>query len=254
VVATGDGEVPRALLFDLFGTVVHFAARVPIAEVAGTRWVATMDWLRPIMADRLPAVPFEALVGALGDVTRRIVEERPPEYREVPSRERFYRALQLLGLEGDEIRYTAQELSRVHMHHLASTTYLPNGYGELLRSLGGEFRLALVSNFDHGPTARDVLQKHGIADKFSAILISDEVGRRKPHPAIFTAACEAVGVMPSEAWFIGDNEFEDIAGAAAAGIPSVWVDAKRPPEATPSNSAVRDLFELARVVLPSSVE
>lgn len=245
--------MPRALLFDLFGTVVHFSAHVPITEVAGTRWVATMEWLRPLAADRLPAVPFESLLRALADVTRRIVEARPPDYLEVPSSERFYRALQLVGLEGNEARYTAQDLSRVHMEHLASTTYLPAGYGELLRSLARCFRLALVSNFDHGPTARDVLRRHGIADVFPAILISDEVGRRKPHPSIFTAACEAVGVAPADALFIGDSEVEDIAGATAAGIPAVWVDSKRDAAAAPSNHAVRDLFELARAVMPPSV-
>ena len=36
----------RALLFDLFGTVVLFAPRVPKVEVAGTAWRSTMGWLR----------------------------------------------------------------------------------------------------------------------------------------------------------------------------------------------------------------
>src|SRR5262245_47769774 len=92
----------RAVLFDLFGTVVHFAPQVPVIEVAGTAWRSTMGWLREAAASELPQVPFDDLLPALLQVTEEIVRQRPPEYFEVPSRERFRRALLRLGIDGSD--------------------------------------------------------------------------------------------------------------------------------------------------------
>ena len=90
--------MPRALLFDLFGTVVQFKPEVPTVEVAGTAWHSTMGWLRETAEHELPHVPFDDLLAALMQVTEDIVRERPPDYIEVPSRERFCRALMRVGI------------------------------------------------------------------------------------------------------------------------------------------------------------
>src|SRR6266481_2379021 len=101
---------PSAVLFDLFGTVVHFAAQVPIVEVAGTRWHSTMQWLRATAERELPDVPFADLLATLLAVTEEIVRQRPPEYREVPSRERFRRAMLRLGIDAREAPAFAERL------------------------------------------------------------------------------------------------------------------------------------------------
>lgn len=235
---------PRALLFDLFGTVIHFSARVPIVEVAGTRWVTTMDWLRPQAEASVPEVAFDRLLAALFATTEEIVRARAPEYLEVPSAERFRRALAKVGIEGDDAEGTARELSLAHMRHLASTTFLPEHYADILQQLRSRYRLALVSNFDHAPTARGILETHGIAELFEVSLISDDFGRRKPHRSIFDAACAAVGVTPGDAWFIGDNPKEDIAGALSAGLTPVWVNASNDARDSGAPFVIRDLHGL----------
>ena len=238
----------RALLFDLFGTVVHFAARVPIVEVGDTRWVTTMGWLQPLAAEKLPDVPFDSLLAALMATTTEIVRERPPEYREVPSRERLRRALAKVGVCGDAAAEIARQLSLAHMQHLASTTFLPEGHTDVLASLQARYRLALVSNFDHGPTARRVLEMHGIDRFFEVTLISDEFGRRKPHRSIFDAACERLGVSCSEALFIGDNPREDIAAAHAAGLTPVWISDSAAETTTEARYVIRSLRELPAIL------
>ncbi|HEX3055851.1 MAG TPA: HAD-IA family hydrolase, partial [Gaiellaceae bacterium] len=45
-----------------------------------------------------------------------------------------------------------------------------------------------------------------------------EVGWRKPHPAIFERALDALGVEPSATLFVGDTLATDVAGAAALGM------------------------------------
>ena len=45
-----------------------------------------------------------------------------------------------------------------------------------------------------------------------------DVGWRKPHPAIFERALEALGVDPAATLFVGDTLATDVAGAAALGM------------------------------------
>ena len=220
---------PRVLLLDLFGTVVHFAPQVPTVEVAGTPWRTTMGWLQATAEDALPEVAFADLLGALMHVTQEITRTRAPEYHEIPSRERFRRALAHLDVDTQTAPAVAERLSLAHMQHLASMTVLPDGHLDTMRQLAAQHPLALVSNFDHGPTARRVLAAHGVGDFFSAIVISEEFGRRKPHPTIFAAALDALGADPTEGWYVGDSVGDDIVGAHNAGLPVVWINAEERP-------------------------
>jgi HAD superfamily hydrolase (TIGR01549 family) len=233
------------LLFDLFGTVVHFAPRVPTVEVAGTRWRSTMGWLREAVAAEAPEVPFDDLLAALMWVTEDIVRQRPPDYFEVPSRERFRRALTMLGIAAGRAAPIAERLSGVHMRHLAAQTVLPAGHASLLQRLGDRYRLGLVSNFDHAATAQRILVAHGVARYFETILISETFGRRKPHPAIFAAALQQMGAGQRDALFIGDSASDDVAGAHNAGLAVVWVNVKQEalPEGTPTPDYVIDSLE-----------
>jgi len=215
---------PRVLLLDLFGTVVHFSPQVPTDEVAGAPWRTTMGWLHATAETALPEVAFADLLGALLHVTQEISRTRAPEYREIPSRERFRRALAHVGVDAATAPTIAEQLSLAHMHHLASMTVLPDGHLDTMRQLAAQRPVALVSNFDHGPTARRVLATHGVAEFFSAIVISEEFGRRKPHPTIFAAALEALGAAPSEAWYVGDSVGDDVVGGHNAGLPVVWIN------------------------------
>ena len=85
----------------------------------------------------------------------------------------------------------------------------------------------------------------------SSIVVSDEVGWRKPHPEIFSRALADLGVTPAEALFVGDRADIDVVGAQRLGMPSVWInrDARPlPPGIAPPDYEVRDLSELSRIV------
>jgi putative hydrolase of the HAD superfamily len=49
-------------------------------------------------------------------------------------------------------------------------------------------------------------------------VFSDDVGVRKPDPAIFMHACGALGVEPAAVLFVGDNLVTDVQGAANVGM------------------------------------
>jgi HAD superfamily hydrolase (TIGR01509 family) len=82
-----------------------------------------------------------------------------------------------------------------------------------LRARG--IQTAAVSNV--GFDLRPVLAGLGLLAHLDAIVLSCEVGAVKPDPAIFRAACDAVGVAPGEALMVGDHPAAD-GGAADAGI------------------------------------
>jgi putative hydrolase of the HAD superfamily len=61
----------------------------------------------------------------------------------------------------------------------------------------------------------------------ACIVISDEVGARKPDPAIFHAAAAQLGVALAPIMFVGDHSQADIAGAARAGMQTAWLRRRR---------------------------
>jgi HAD superfamily hydrolase (TIGR01549 family) len=215
----------QVLLFDLFGTLVHLKPMLGCApgQEPGVRPV---EWLREPVQKDLPGVSFDDFLGALLEVTREIVRGRPPEYREVNSPIRFRRALDRLGVDGTETGEIAERLCRAHMGYLAEQTEMPESHAVLLRRLGQQYRLGLISNFDHGPTAHQILEREGITSLFDVTLISADFGRRKPHPAIFEEALERFAVDRHAALFIGDTMSEDVSGALSVDLDVAWINRK----------------------------
>ena len=77
---------------------------------------------------------------------------------------------------------------------------------EALRAQG--HCLAIVSNTPWGSAARDwrdELNRHGLLAAVDAAVFCVEVGFRKPHPAPFRRALEALDVSARDALFVGDD-------------------------------------------------
>jgi HAD superfamily hydrolase (TIGR01549 family) len=81
-------------------------------------------------------------------------------------------------------------------------------------------RIGLVSN-----GIRDLTEfvSHHQLD-VDAIVDSRSHGRVKPHPTIFEAVLELLGVRPPEAVMVGDSLEEDIEGARALGMRAILID------------------------------
>jgi putative hydrolase of the HAD superfamily len=88
-----------------------------------------------------------------------------------------------------------------------------------IRSAGIE--LGVVSNFDS--RLHQVLPALGLAEFFSSVTISTEVGAAKPAAPIFQAALQKHGCGPAEAWHVGDSLEEDYRAAIAAGLTGIWL-------------------------------
>ena len=67
------------------------------------------------------------------------------------------------------------------------------------------------------------VEKLGLVDRAAYVVISEEVGVRKPDPAIFHVAAARIGVAPARIVFVGDHPEADVAGAARAGMRTAWL-------------------------------
>jgi putative hydrolase of the HAD superfamily len=96
------------------------------------------------------------------------------------------------------------------------------GTEEMLETLQSRYSLGLLSNFTHGPAAREILKRTGLIPYFKTILISGELGFRKPHPLVFQKLIEQLGTDKNQILYIGDDPAPDIHGAQAAGLQPIW--------------------------------
>lgn len=90
------------------------------------------------------------------------------------------------------------------------------------------YTLALVSNTMRTPgvTLRKLLAQFGLLGCFAHTTFSDEVGIRKPDPAIFDLTLRAVGGEPETAVHVGDDPVLDVQGARGAGMRVIQVTAR----------------------------
>jgi putative hydrolase of the HAD superfamily len=119
--------------------------------------------------------------------------------------------------------------------------------------LSKSYKLGLVSNFTYAPVIYAALRKLGINRFFRAVLVSEDVGWRKPDKKIFQEALRRLGVKAEETVCVGDSPLEDVGGAAAAGMRTVFVpsqfytlkdlhESQKKPDLV-----VKDICELCRV-------
>jgi HAD superfamily hydrolase (TIGR01509 family) len=105
---------------------------------------------------------------------------------------------------------------------------------DTLRERG--LKTGLVANAwpEPGRLLRRDVEAFGLADRLDVIVFSDEVGARKPDPAIFLRALGGLGVDPLDAMYVGDRLEADVQGAAAVGMTTVqalWFEADDTPTA-----------------------
>jgi putative hydrolase of the HAD superfamily len=201
-----------AVLFDWGDTLFHFAWDESLVEAGWEAGLATLD------REGLPGhdetatrfrdryLPLLWIPGSLDEI------EYPAMVREL--------------LEGFGIELSEDDLSRfLEAEHSAwePARQVGDSTHALLDSLRERgLKTGLVSNaFDPGWLLHNDLERMGIAERLDAAVFSSEVGKRKPHPAIFEAALEQLGVEPERSLFVGDRRFEDVRGAKEAGMTTV---------------------------------
>ncbi|OGP61350.1 MAG: hypothetical protein A2V65_00545 [Deltaproteobacteria bacterium RBG_13_49_15] len=94
---------------------------------------------------------------------------------------------------------------------------------EILRTLQHRYPLGLLSNFTHPPAVWKIIEDLGLRSFFKTVIISGEIGYRKPDPAAFSALVGQLGVESGKVLFVGDDPEADIYGAGKAGLHPIYM-------------------------------
>jgi putative hydrolase of the HAD superfamily len=210
--------VPRAVIFDLGGTLVQLPDG---DEAIAHRWARAYDELMaewPGQARPTRAAFVEAMVAAEMAHWRRV----NAELWSGPARGLLADGFARLGLEADDetlgaaldaYARAAAGLARADPDALATLVALrERGYGVAL--LSNTWWVADWHNAD--------LATLGLAELLDALVYTSELPHSKPHPAVFHEVADRLGVAAEACVMVGDRMKDDVGGALGAGMRGVW--------------------------------
>ncbi len=225
----------RAVVFDYGLTLVSFDyPRTELLQVLD----AVRPWLGPDAPDAETLMltvlePLEAALDTFGEDEVDYMDFYETAWRragiEAP-RATLYRVLDLEQQVWDRhVRVADGALDTLHR----------------LRARG--LRTAVASNAPFPPEMmRRQMTANGIAGELDAVVLSSEIGKRKPSPELYLAALDLLAVEPAEALYVGDRVGEDYQGPRAVGMDAVLslqLARSRPPDGVPTIERLSDLLE-----------
>jgi HAD superfamily hydrolase (TIGR01509 family) len=207
----------RAVLFDLHQTLVDGGDTV--------RWIE-LAWHhlgRPAPLELRDGVAVAALARWLDDVWSHATVIDPTSERDLDGdthRRVFLETLAAAPGADPELR------SALYTTLPSALTAYEDARPVLAALRAGGIRTALLSNI--GFDVRPLLEREGLASLLDAVVLSFEVGAKKPDGRIFEHALARLEATPEEALMVGDS-WRDDAGAAALGIRTLVLPRTRGP-------------------------
>lgn len=151
----------------------------------------------------------------------------------------------------EKLNVTPLDLNNGFLRAMAELCLPLTGAVNLLNALKGRVKIGIITN---GFTAlqQTRLERTGFLEYFDLLVISEQVGYAKPHPAIFDYALEKMG-NPSRqrVMMVGDNPDSDILGGINSGLATCWLNAdNRPlPDGISPDWQVSTLAELQEILI-----
>jgi HAD superfamily hydrolase (TIGR01549 family) len=206
--------VCKAVIFDYIGTLVNCRNYSMDAS--------KLNLYNALVAEGFDITEnkFMATYGLAHENYRKV---RYEQLKEVTNTIWVAEALCNLGFEvtADDPRIKAA--LNVFFQDFIDTLELREGAKKLIKQAQQRGKVALISNFTYAPVIYKSLRALGISEFFSLVVVSDDVGWRKPSSHIFQTALNKLQIRASEAVYIGDSPNEDIKGAKTAGLKTVFV-------------------------------
>jgi putative hydrolase of the HAD superfamily len=193
----------HACLFDLYDTLVYFdraAFRMKVEVIAQLCHVEPSDFERV----------WKSLVveSNLGQTLPR-------------TQDRVREALIILGTVPEESLIEAVAAEEHGFLRKWSFLY-PETNSTLTQLRDLQVKVGLVTNASR--SVWEVIRAHKIESSFDCIVVSSDIGVRKPDAKIYLEALDRLGVRPSDAAFAGDGNDQELDGAKAVGLTTICVD------------------------------
>lgn len=197
----------RGVTFDFGGTLVQGAFD------KGAFRSSLLDYIRSLGFSRGEDQVSKARSGML----ERLRKARSLN-REIRLEDLYQDMLFKLGLSPER-----EVIDYIHQLYIRSFKMeLVPGVEEVFEVLNERYKLAVVSNaMSDAPMY--AIKKFGLGRYLDAVVISRDLGIRKPNPEIFKFTLKELGIESNEAIHVGDSLEHDVQGARDAGMKTAWI-------------------------------
>ena len=214
------GNWPKAVLFDLDGTLIDSAPDIHAA-------------LNEVLASYgEPPFTVEAVIGFIGGGVPKLIE-------------RAYAALDKT-LDPATLDRIVDRFLKIYEPRSTDLTTLTAGASEVTRHYTeAGIPIGVVTNKPEAAT-REILAHFGLLDLMDVIVGGDAGPEKKPAPGLLFLACERLGLDVADVVFVGDSE-NDVDAGLAAKMAIVAVRGgytSRPPESLGADALVDRLDEV----------
>lgn len=203
-----------AVLFDFLGTLAYIDGLAPDESIKAV--------LESLKRDGYP-LAYDVFFPVYRESTLRHWKSRRG-HEETYNKYWITDALKILGIEADPDGAMITRAVEAYFEPFHRNMRPLPGALETLRVLKERYRLGLISNFTHSPTIIGALDQLGMSPYFESVVISAEIGLRKPSSIIFEKAMTDLGLEePEKIIFVGDDIDADIIGALKIGMMPVLI-------------------------------
>jgi len=156
--------------------------------------------------------------------------------------ERFRQLIEIKNLA-----LTPEAMADAYVHNLSRQAHLMPGAEAFCQAVSAKMPIYLVTN-GISIIQRARLQRSTIAPYIADIIISQEVGARKPDPAMLEVALSKAGIEKEKAVMLGDSITADIPAANSAGVDSILITWGKSIKSA-ATYHVKDLREAQAIIL-----
>ncbi|MEN9848526.1 MAG: hypothetical protein RL368_1266 [Pseudomonadota bacterium] len=197
----------RAICFDLDDTLWPMLPVIKAAEQAAFEWLNS----------HYPRITERFSIDELRELRDQLLRQRPELFNDVT-------LLRILSLEV-AARHAAYEnpaqIAQAAFDVFIHARHDVDIFADVIPVLQRLKQRYLLCSLTNGNADVNRVE---IGEFFDLSLMARDVGAAKPHPALFTAACEFAQAAPAEIVHVGDDALCDIEGALNAGLKAVWIN------------------------------
>jgi HAD superfamily hydrolase (TIGR01662 family) len=209
----------RGLIFDLGSTLIHTPQALS--------WALTLDRMRGDLLACLRDAGYDLdpaeFLARFAARMRDYDAQRQTDWVEYTTAWLLESTLAELGAPPPAPQVVTWAVAAYYRYSESLWQPVPGVHAALQRLAARGYRLGLISNAADAGNVHRLIDAADLRPYFDPIVISAEVGLRKPNPRIFQRVLAAWDLLPAQVVMIGDTLGADILGAQLAGLRNVWV-------------------------------
>ena len=198
-----------------------------------------VQWLRDHVPDSL-----QYYVGdTLNDIRQQVFTEHQKQSHDLSfmRTQVLFEVIRRTGMQDKEAYRYAQQAFDVFFEGRNQVVFFP-GALDMLEDLSRRFRIYALTNGNAN------IEKAGLGDFLAGAYSSADVGVKKPHPDMFQAPLSELELHPTQAVHVGDHLVDDIHGANAVGMHTIWVNLTDQQRTHADSEPTHEVDNLAAVV------